>query len=441
MTLRAAAAALGALSGFACVANSADITFGWDYPELAAYGYVLYCGDQSGIYSIRLDVGDARTATVSLPEGSVRFCAVRAYDSAGTESAFSNEVALSVAPGSDTATVYPTLHVVEPGGVELTPSGVRVSFNTPFDPKWFNLYASELGEEGPADVTLVGATTGPVRGSAVVSEDHRAITFIKTGGALLPDTYTLTIASRSNSLVDGVNRPLDGNGDGAPGDDYQLAFAILPEATPILSIGEIARGPGQQIHVPATEAGAGIPISILNGSLVRDVSFTLEYNPTLLNLIDVRLGDSISGQFTLKAIDPQTGTARIRIEKLSSLTNAGIPLLSLSAAVPAGAPYRSEQVLHLRDLQFNGGALKGRAVDGLHVVAKLGDTNADNGYAAVDALLIQRVIVRLDGGFSAFPTIDPLILGDVNVNGKLDAGDALLVQMKVVRLPVPQIPE
>ena len=59
-------------------------------------------------------------------------------------------------------------------------------------------------------------------------------------------------------------------------------------------------------------------------------------------------------------------------------------------------------------------------------------------YSAADALRVQRVVVRLDTGFSPYPMVDPVIVGDVNGNGRLDAADALLIQRKVVRLPVPR---
>ena len=279
-----------------------------------------------------------------------------------------------------------------------------------------------------------------MRGSIIVSEDNRAMTFVKSGGVLAPDTYTLTIASRSDSLVDVVNRPLDSNGDGHFGDDYVLVFAVQPSVTPVLSIDEFARGPGQQINLPAVDTTAGIPVRISNGAAVREVAFTLAYNPALLNITDVGLA-SITGDLTLKSINQQAGLVKLRLANLSGLTDASTVLLTLRADVPVEAPYGAQHVLDIRDLVLNAGALGARDDDGLHVVAKLGDTDGDGRYSAMDALLIQRVIVRLDSGFSAYPAIDPLILGDVSGNGRLDATDPLLVQMKVVRYSVPEIPD
>jgi len=64
------------------------------------------------------------------------------------------------------------------------------------------------------------ATTGLVAGSLVLDDDLRGFTFVKTGGVLAPDTYTLTLRSAANGFVDTVGRLLDGNDDGVAGGDY-----------------------------------------------------------------------------------------------------------------------------------------------------------------------------------------------------------------------------
>jgi len=47
----------------------------------------------------------------------------------------------------------------------VTPSGVDITFNRPVDTSLLHLYNGQFSTYGPADVTLVGASTGPVRGS------------------------------------------------------------------------------------------------------------------------------------------------------------------------------------------------------------------------------------------------------------------------------------
>ena len=275
----------------------------------------------------------------------------------------------------------------------------------------------------------------------------RGCTFVKTGGVLLPDTYTLTIPSKYDGFVDLFGRPLDGNGDGRSGDDYvvgddyHLIFAVAPSNTPVVSIDRFARGPGQPVNLPAADPTAGIPVRISNGAAVREVEFTLRYDPALLSVFDVSLAKSISGNLTLKSIDPLAGLIRIHVANLSGLTGASTVLLKLQAEVPVDAPNRGRHLLDLGDLKFNAGALSGRADDGLHVVAYLGDTDGDGKYSSYDALLIQRVILRLDSGFSAYPLIDPIVVGDVNGSGRLDSSDGLSIQLKVLRRPAPELPD
>lgn len=421
-------------------AQSADVTFLWNYAQSGAAGFALYCGLLPRLYTTRIDVGNTETFSFALPDG-VSFCSVRAYDSAGGQSALSNELAVNVHSDTGAVEVIPQLNIQGQASVTVTGTGVRIAFNQPFDPRWLSLYTSELGAEGLPDVTLVGATTGSVRGSLVVSEDNHVMTFVKTGGVLAPDSYTFTVASRADGLVDVVNRPLDTDGDGVIGNDYILAFAVMPSDAPVLSIGEFARGPGQKVNLPAAEKAADLPVHMSNGASVREVAFTMHYNPALLYVKDVHLARLVAGELTLKTVDQNAGVVRVRVANLSGLTNASTILLTLQAEVPMDAPYGAQHVLDLRDLELNGGTLSGRDDDGLHVVAKLGDTDGDGRYSASDVLLIQRVIVRLDSGFSAYPTIDPVILGDLNVSEKLDAGDVLLLQRKIVRYPVPQIPD
>jgi len=427
--------------------HAADAAFQWDYPQSGASGFALYCGTTSTrSYSTRIDVGNVLSFALPLSEEPVHFCAVRAYDAAREESTFSNEVAVSLDKDTGAAALLPPINVSAQGSVTPTATGFRAKFSLPFDSRQLNLFGSQDGREAAADVTLVGATSGAVAGSLVLDADNQGFTFLKTGGVLAPDTYTLTIASRYDSFVDLFGRPLDGNGDGRSGDDYlfgddyRLVFVVGPSNSPVLSIGEFARGPGQAVNLPASDSTAGIPVRISNGSSVRDVDFTLGYDPTLLSVLDVGLANA-SGTLTLKSIDEVAGLIHVHVANVTGLTDASTVLLRLQAQVPADAPYRSRHMLDLRDLKFNDGALTGRTDDGLQVVAYLGDTDADGKYSSFDALLIQRVSLRLDSGFSAFPLIDPIVLSDTNGNGRLESSDVLTMQLKVLRRAVPELPD
>ena len=75
-------------------------------------------------------------------------------------------------------------------------------FKRALDTGVLNLYDVEAGTFGPADFTVVGDTVGPVAGSLVYSADAKAITFIKTGGPLEPDTYAVTLRSEADGFKD-----------------------------------------------------------------------------------------------------------------------------------------------------------------------------------------------------------------------------------------------
>jgi hypothetical protein len=108
--------------------------------------------------------------------------------------------------------------------------------------------------------------------------------------------------------------------------------------------------------------------------------------------------------------------------------------------VPLSAAYGQAEVLALRNVEVNQGAIATRADDGLHVVAQLGDANGNQGLDADDVTRIQRVIVRSDSGFDAHRLIDPLRLADVNRDGRLSTLDAALVARAVSGVSVPAIP-
>ena len=144
-----------------------------------------------------------------------------------------------------------------------TAVGFTALLNRPFDGSPLNLYGTETGGFGPADVTVVGAASGPVRGSLIAEASTGKITFIRTGGPLPADTYTVTLRSSANGFHDPAGELIDGNRDGVAGGDYVTSFTVTPSPL-VLSVPDFARGPGQAVNVPAT--GVGIPIRLSDGS-------------------------------------------------------------------------------------------------------------------------------------------------------------------------------
>jgi Fibronectin type III domain len=81
---------------FSCFSNalgSQNVHLAWDPPKsLTVAGYFLYCGNEPGVYTNKIDIGNNTTAAVSgLQEGQTYHFAVTAYNSDGVESALSND--------------------------------------------------------------------------------------------------------------------------------------------------------------------------------------------------------------------------------------------------------------------------------------------------------------------------------------------------------------
>ncbi len=340
-----------------------------------------------------------------------------------------------------------------PGALEVnsltpTPSGFTATFASPLDQSVLNLYDSG-GVYGPADATLVGNTTGLVRGSMLISADGKTVTFVKTGGILAPDTYTVTLHSGVNAFKSTSGALLDGNGDGVPGVDLVQTFTVnpLPSNAVVVSLPDFARGYGQPVNLPASSLTAGLPITLSTGQNVTAVDFTLTYDPTLLTITDNSLTTTISGASPyLHVVTP--GTAQITVSSATAFSSAAgaITLGSFTAVVPDNAPYASKELLHISNLQVWDNSpgipqlLPSVADDGFHVAAFFGDLNGDQKYSGPDVVLEQRVIGLYNTGFAAYRMADPAILGDITLNGRIEGADTTSIQREIGLINVPNIP-
>src|SRR5687767_11382886 len=84
-------------------ARAADIKLAWDantQPNVA--GYNVYVGLVSGNYSSRYSVGNQTTYTVTGLGGGTHYFAVTAYNASGDESAFSNQLSVTINQTPDT---------------------------------------------------------------------------------------------------------------------------------------------------------------------------------------------------------------------------------------------------------------------------------------------------------------------------------------------------
>ncbi|MCC6629566.1 MAG: tandem-95 repeat protein, partial [Chloroflexi bacterium] len=337
-------------------------------------------------------------------------------------------------------TVDPDL--LQVSSIQWTDTGYRVRFNHAFDVSTLNLYDGQGMNRGAADAVLRDAANKPVAGSIVTDADAMGFSFVKTGspagdGLLVAGNYTLELQSRADAFVDAHGRWLDGNADGTAGGAYSAQTTVAASSAAFVSVGEFTRGAGQDVNLPAS--GAGIPVRIGNAAGASTVGFTLHYDPTLLTIggaLSNLAGVTVSTDLSV------AGQVGVQVSGISGLTNATVELVHLVASVPTGAlaHYASSQLLDLRDVSVNGGALPVRDDDGVHVAAYLSDATGDRVYGAGDAQAVLDVISRKYSGFGAYPLTDPVVVAGAWGNGKLGVFDVRLIGNVINGVPQTYIP-
>ncbi len=355
-------------------------------------------------------------------------------------------------------------------------SGFSLQFNAPFLATSATpvLYGHGFGATGIAPSVIL--TTDPgnladtaayVSGSLVLDRSSNRITFVTTTTAglfasqqgpgeespLLPDgVYTAIL--RSSAATDGFQALagggyLDGLGTGKAGSgDFTATFTVSAAAAhdDIVWIPPTADGPGQQLNAPGkNQAGGGYPIYLddATGS-VTNVQVTLNYSPALLSVTGV----SGAGFSLLASSTP--GHAVLQYSGPALPTGAQTPIGYLLATVPGGTatnpiPYKQSDLLTLTNVALNGGSTPVAGGSALHLVAYVGDADGNGMYSNNDAVLITRVLLNADSGFSAYPLVDPVIVADTDGSGFIPADAALQVNeagtgLPTATLPTPPIP-
>ena len=234
----------------------------------------------------------------------------------------------------------------------------------------------------PQDVTLHGSNGGLIHGSIIFDPTNMSMTFLATASyllelngmhgldsAVLPDdTYTVTFLSGSAS--NGFLPALEGGATGPGLANYTTTFTTSYQhnATPVLAIPDFARGPDSNtpIQVPNVFA-SGIPITLYNAAGVTDVTFSLTYNPALLNVgayggagsdatdqnnANLILVSNSGGVATFHYTDPNP---------ISATPTTPLVLGDITAVVPSspGAPalsmYQAKELLQIGSIVINQG--------------------------------------------------------------------------------------
>jgi beta-glucanase (GH16 family) len=377
---------------------------------------------------------------------------------------------LLTGPNSASFTVMP-LQVV-PGSLVSTPTGFSLALDAPFlvNSSTPILFGAGMGATGPVPSLTLTQTSDagghavnvPIVGSLVPDSAGNRLTFVATdtalqannGSPVLPDgTYTLTLhgSPAGNGLL-ALNRGggfLDGLGTSTPGSgDYTATFTVGVAAAhdDVVWAPATADGPGEALSAPGqNQLGGGYPIYLSDTTGgVTDVQLTLNYNPALLNVT------SVSGVGLSLLASSTPGQAVLHYSGSALPAGTKKPIGFITAAVPSGTavspmPYKAVDFLHLSDITLNSGAVPAVGGDAVHLVAYVDDADGNGSYSSNDAVLVTRVVLQADLGFTAYPRIDPVIVADTDGAGFIPADAALQaneasVGLPTANLPIPPIP-
>ena len=266
----------------------------------------------------------------------------------------------------------------------------------------------------------------------------------------MPDTYSVTLRSSLTGFHDLNGRLLDGNGnfiDTETGDNYVNSFTVAASSARVLSVKDFARGPGQPVNDSPVIPNSQLAVSIDNADNLRSVDFKFQYDPALLHVTGATLASGIPSDWSITSNNSVAGQLIVSASGITALSGANVPLVLISADVPASVPYGAIEVLRLQNpaVALQAGQLVVPAVAtgdfAIHKATYLGDADGNGIYTFFDIALIARTVVGTDSGFDAAGWTDPVIVANVIGNGKLSGADAAVVAQKSVSLPTPQIPD
>ena len=342
----------------------------------------------------------------------------------------------------DVEVIDDTFRVVD---FQTSASGFSVQFNRSPDLDDLNLYdgADNGTSLEAADLSIVGASTGMVMGSMTFDPASNTLHFVKTGGILADDVYTVVLTSDAAAFNDDGNGALlDGNNDFAAGGDYVNAFSVSNAGARIVGFAnDFARGAGQAIDLtPDNGADDNLTIRISDAAGVTAVDLDLTYDPNLLDITNVTKAVGLPGDWSVTFNTSTPGLIELTASGVTPLAGSNVAIYDLEAEVPETAAYAASHVLDITELRVNEGNIPAVADDAIHKAVYLGDVTGNAGYSALDSSLISRVVVNLDSGFDEHDWTDPVIVGDATGDGTLSGLDASYVAQKSVSLPRPEIP-
>ncbi|MBI1911384.1 MAG: fibronectin type III domain-containing protein [Deltaproteobacteria bacterium] len=190
---------------FAAHAFAGEATLSWTAPatntngsQLADLtGYKVYYGTASGSYSNIIDVGNVTSYKVAnLSSGTTYYFAVTAYNSVGTESAYSNEATKTI-QAADTA--GPVISGVYASNITPETAGVNWVTDEPSDSQIEYGTTASYGYKLPLNDTMVTAHSETIEGLAPSTLYHyKVLSRDASGNITTSADYTFTTDAASD---------------------------------------------------------------------------------------------------------------------------------------------------------------------------------------------------------------------------------------------------
>jgi hypothetical protein len=195
------------------------------------------------------------------------------------------------------------------------------------------------------------------------------------------------------------------------------------------------------VDVPATSSL--LPLTLASAGDVRNLSFTVRFDPALLQITGAQAGVGLPPGATLVVDISVAGQISVTIASAAPIAAGKVTLVNLVATVPNSAAYGAVEVVDIGNVFANQVAADRADDDALHVVGYIGDTNRNAKLDRDDVTLIQRNALKVDSGFAAWSYITPLMVGDVDGDGRLTTADASRVGQKMMggaQALIPNVP-
>jgi hypothetical protein len=262
----------------------------------------------------------------------------------------------------------------------LTPSGVRVRFEQALD-------ANRIDA---GDIAFTDASGVALEGAIVLDADHAGLAFIRSGAELEPGSYTLTLSSGAQAFAG-----LDGNADGAPGDDYTASVEVA--ASPLLGRVGIE-------DIEAAEPGETLTttIRLTSEGTLKAVRFALRYDAASFTPLQATLVAGLPAGTLLNANFATPGYARFTLSAPKGLPGGTIALITLEARIPEDAPRGTTRLLDVVEVFVNGSQL-GADDDGILKLAPAPEP-LPLAFMRASAPTTEDAVRTLDAG--AVPVID-----------------------------------